>query len=595
MTDLNNTKETLAKKVSIVIPVYNVKPCYINDALNSALKQTYKNIEIVIVNDGSTNEATLEYLKTIDNPLVKVISQENSGLAEARNSGIRVAKGEYILPLDADDIIDKTYIEKACSIIENVSEIGIVYCNADFFGTRTGEWQLKDYRFPDFLEENCIFCSALFRKSDWEKVGGYKKEMIYGWEDYEFWLSLIENGAKVYKIPEILFHYRQHEVSMITELINEKAEISWSLIKKFHKSLYEKYEESPNKTEEKFFEKIFFNKKIKDKKDKDTKIDLMSEKISVVIPVYNVEPDYIEDAISSILNQYYQNIEIIVVNDGSTDRATLEYLKTINNPKIRVINQTNKGLGGARNTGIENATGEYIGFLDADDWLSPDFYSVLLHLCEKNNADIACGTLVRTGADYQNPMENFDNIIISNFTEKMSYITNGSVCSKLFNKNLFSNIRFEEHTYYEDNPVLVELLAKSNKVAFTNTVEYYYRENPKSICLNPEKIKKRKTDKFHMLNNILEMIKNKNQKEKDAVLSVFAPILVDKQSYDTETEYCNNVQRLLGKDYKKYLSNDNNSFIEDIFSIKDTTGKTHKVITILGSKFKIKRVAKNRA
>lgn len=80
----------------------------------------------------------------------------------------------------------------------------------------------------------------------------------------------------------------------------------------------------------------------------------MNKKISVIIPVYNVKPEYIDEAINSVLNQTYKNIEIIVVNDGSTDENTLNYLKTINNPLIKIVNQENKGLGGARNTGIEN-------------------------------------------------------------------------------------------------------------------------------------------------------------------------------------------------------------------------------------------------
>ncbi len=242
------------KKVSVVIPVYNVKPNYINDAVNSALAQTYKNIEIIIVNDGSTDEKTLEYLKTIDNPLIKIIHQQNQGLSEARNTGIKNAQGTYILPLDADDVIDKTYVEKACNVMESMSEVGIVYCMADFFGTRTGILELKDYSFPEIILGNCIFCTALFYKSDWEKVGGYKKEMCYGWEDYEFWLSLIENGAKVYKIPEILFHYRQHEISMLKSVDKEKSDFLWKNIRKFHKNLYEKYFQQ---TKNSFIENIF--------------------------------------------------------------------------------------------------------------------------------------------------------------------------------------------------------------------------------------------------------------------------------------------------------------------------------------------------
>lgn len=321
----------------------------------------------------------------------------------------------------------------------------------------------------------------------------------------------------------------------------------------------------------------------------------MGKKISVVIPVYNTEPNYIDKAINSVLNQTYKNIEIIVVNDGSTDKATLEYLKTINNPDIKIINQENKGLGGARNTGIENSTGEYIGFLDSDDWLDNNFYEVLYNLCEENNADIACGTLTRTGFDFQKPIDYFENNIVTKFIDKIAYITNGSVCSKLFKSKLFSNIRFREHMYFEDNPVLVETLMRSDKVAFTNNVKYYYRKNPKSICLNPKNKEQCKIDRFHMLEDICNIISARTQNEKDAVLSVFVSILIDAEACNIEKEYQNNVINLLGIDYAKYFLQTKNTFIENIFSIKNSACKTHKIITILWIKFKIKRKIKNHA
>ena len=321
----------------------------------------------------------------------------------------------------------------------------------------------------------------------------------------------------------------------------------------------------------------------------------MGKRISVVIPVYNTEPNYIDKAINSVLNQTYKNIEIIVVNDGSTDKATLEYLKTINNPDIKIINQENKGLGGARNTGIENSTGEYIGFLDSDDWLDNNFYEVLYNLCEKNVADIACGILTRVFEKRQKQMDNFRNKVEFDFVEKMKYIKNGSVCSKLFKKSLFNNIRFEEKVYYEDNLVLVDALLNSNKVVFTNRVKYYYRENPVSICLNSSKEKKRANDKFYILNKICEIIEKRTQEEKDAVMYKFAPILVDAKMYNANVENKLEINRILGKNYKKYLSHVENSFLENIFSIKTSSGKTHKILTILWIKFKLKRKIKNHA
>ncbi len=198
--------------VSVVIPCFNHGK-FIDEAVNSVLNQTFQDFEIIIVNDGSTDEFTNELLKNYSKPKTKVIMTENQGVSVARNVGIKEAKGKYILPLDADDKILPAYLEKAVKIIEENTKFGIIYCEAEFFGAKTEKWNLPEYRFSDILNGNCIFCTALFRKSSWKKVNGYKKEMKNAWEDYEFWLSLIEIGEEVYRIPEVLFQYRQHKIS----------------------------------------------------------------------------------------------------------------------------------------------------------------------------------------------------------------------------------------------------------------------------------------------------------------------------------------------------------------------------------------------
>lgn len=323
-----------------------------------------------------------------------------------------------------------------------------------------------------------------------------------------------------------------------------------------------------------------------------------NKKVSIIIPVYNVKPCYINDAINSALNQTHKNIEIIVVNDGSTDDETLDFLKTIDNPLIKIINQENKGLGGARNTGIENATGEYIGFLDSDDWVDTNFYEVLLNLCENNNADISCGVLTRVIKNCHIQMDIFDNIIFDSFIDKFKFINNGSVCSKLFKKDLFKNTRFIEKLYYEDNPMLVEMLTKSDRVAFTNKVKYFYRENPKSICLNPEKAQKRKNDKLYILNNICEIIKNKTVAEKEAVLDIFTKILIDFEDYSSDKKYRKEINNLLKKSNKKnFYKLMRKNLLKTIFSVKKSykNGIKSKVITVLGIKFKFKRGTRNHA
>ncbi len=200
--------------VSVVIPCYN-QGQFIEDAVASVAIQSFDDLEIIIVNDGSSDSFTNELLAGYDRDRVRVIATDNRGLAAARNTGIGAATGRYILPLDADDTINQGYVEKAVSILEENPEIGIVYCQATLFGAVETDWELPDYSLQRMLIDNIIFCSAFFRRDDWLAVGGYDEGMIYGWEDYSLWLSLIERGRKVHQIQERLFRYRVSSDSMV--------------------------------------------------------------------------------------------------------------------------------------------------------------------------------------------------------------------------------------------------------------------------------------------------------------------------------------------------------------------------------------------
>lgn len=201
-------------KVSVIVPCYN-HGAFLDEAVDSVLAQTYQDFEIIVVDDGSTEEATVRLLAGYQRPRTRVLHTVNQGLAAARNHGIRAAAGEYILPLDADDRINQAYLEKAVAILDVRPEVGIVYCDAEKFGDQTGPWRLPDFSIRKMLFSNLIFCSAFFRKSDWELVGGYRTNMKSGWEDWDFWLSLLEIGREVDKIPEVQFFYRTKETSMI--------------------------------------------------------------------------------------------------------------------------------------------------------------------------------------------------------------------------------------------------------------------------------------------------------------------------------------------------------------------------------------------
>ncbi len=221
--------------VSVIIPCYN-QGQFVDEAVNSVLEQGFEDIEIIIINDGSTDSFTNHLLEGYDRANVRVIFTKNNGLAAARNGGIKAATGKYILPLDADDKIGPGYIEKAVDLLEKNSDLGIVYCRASLFGAVETDWDLPEYSLERMLIDNIIFCSAFFRREDWLAVGGYDVGMIYGWEDYSFWLSLIERGRQVYQIPEPLFIYRVASDSMV------RSKEKWQKIEMF-KRIFKRHQD----------------------------------------------------------------------------------------------------------------------------------------------------------------------------------------------------------------------------------------------------------------------------------------------------------------------------------------------------------------
>jgi glycosyltransferase involved in cell wall biosynthesis len=226
-----------APKVSVVIPCFNLGE-YLDEAVDSVLAQTFQDFEIIIVDDGSDDPFTKAKLSTYEKPRTQILRTENRGLAAARNLGIANALGAYILPLDADDSLDASFLEKAVEVLDQQPEIGIVYSEVEWFGAKTGKWDLPPYRFPDILLGNVIVTSALFRRSDWELVGGYCTEFRARWEDYDFWLSLIERGRIPHRIPEVLFYYRQRAGSRTQSGESTASAALYELLFRRHRDLY---------------------------------------------------------------------------------------------------------------------------------------------------------------------------------------------------------------------------------------------------------------------------------------------------------------------------------------------------------------------
>lgn len=210
--------------ISIIVPCYN-QAQYLSEVLLSILNQEFLKWECIIINDGSkdnTKEISENWI--VKDQRFKYIEIENKGVSNARNVGIKMASGKYILPVDADDKISSDYIRIAISKLDENNGLKLVYCKAKKFGKVQDDWILEPFSLPKLACTNMIFCSAIFYKDDWLRVGGYDVNMVNGLEDWEFWISLLKDGGNVYQINKICFFYRVKEVSRSTSF-NRKQKL----------------------------------------------------------------------------------------------------------------------------------------------------------------------------------------------------------------------------------------------------------------------------------------------------------------------------------------------------------------------------------
>lgn len=210
-------------------------------------------------------------------------------------------------------------------------------------------------------------------------------------------------------------------------------------------------------------------------------------KISVIVPVYKVEK-YLDQCVKSIINQSYKNLEILLVNDGSPDRCGEicdDYAKI--DPRVKVIHKKNGGLSSARNMGLDNATGDFIGFVDSDDWINQNFYELLINTAKKTKSDIVECNFIHvydreSKSDRKDTREinTYNNIhsLECHFNSKHFY---RCVWNKIYKKHLFDQIRFPVNKLAEDLFVTHELLYLAKKVAHIDYTGYYYFIRPDSI------------------------------------------------------------------------------------------------------------------
>ena len=268
-------------------------------------------------------------------------------------------------------------------------------------------------------------------------------------------------------------------------------------------------------------------------------------KLSIIVPVYNVA-EYLERCLNSLINQTLNEIEIICVNDGSTDNSLciLEKFAGLDK-RIKIINQKNKGLSGARNTGIKLVQGEYFGFLDSDDWVDLDYFEKLYKRAKNCDADISLGDFIRKGK--------FKHKIRLKLNKEEEFVGDNEkfygsqfyhfpcVWNKIYKTSKFNDLRFIEGIFFEDGPYTIQALHRANKVVtYCNTYLYYF-VNPNSIVKTLNK--KKEQDMYNSSKFILNYIKDNMQiQDKGIYYETFAQKLWRIKLYST-------VENLY---YKKY-------------------------------------------
>lgn len=241
-TELKTQEDSIQNMLSIIIPYYNLGS-YIMETIESALSSNYKDKEIIIVNDGSTDEESIKILEEIKSKYssINVIDISNGGLANARNVGVAAAKGEYVTFLDADDLVDSTFYTKAIDVLKTYSNVSFVYSWVEYFEKGSGIWPTFNTELPYLLCANMLSAFSVVRRIDYLNYGKNRIIMEYGMEDYDGWIGLVENGYFGVSIPEVLVKYRIRQDSMSRQFNPDMRFYLSEQVANGHKEVYKKY------------------------------------------------------------------------------------------------------------------------------------------------------------------------------------------------------------------------------------------------------------------------------------------------------------------------------------------------------------------
>lgn len=562
-------------KVSVIIPVYNTAE-FLRQCLDSIVNQTLQDIEIICVDDGST-DASLDILHEYasNDSRIAILTQQNKGAGAARNAGIQIAHGEYLAFFDSDDFFDLRLLEKVTRK-GDATNADIVMFGAKHYNNQTHEFSPMDYilnkkclpnkdPFSPLDIPDCIFqlttaspWSKLFRRSFSEKKG-LKFQDLKNSEDILYVLSAISVANRISLVNEKLVSYRVGLNSNLESRKNlyplefykalltcREFLLAHNLYFGFERSfllyiadniqynfLHISQEALPKYAREnivaEFGLELRGNRVVVPEHQQhiavdailasgipylkfkpeltpqaqivcDTRDSTVSPFISVIVPIYNVEK-YLKECLDSVLNQTLHNIEVICVDDGSTDNS-LEIAKSYaaNDNRFVILHQANKGLSAARNTGLLHVRGTYIHFLDSDDIIEADAYALLYKKASLEKLDV-----LRFGYKLFNDKEKATppfEISTCNISHEDIPCTDGEhlfcllseasvefspVWAAIYRAEYLQSIplTFIEGIVHEDNSFTFISTLAANRTAFVSQEFYMYRTRVGSIMTTP--------------------------------------------------------------------------------------------------------------
>lgn len=550
-TILIQNKINYTPKVSVIIPVFNAAD-YLIECLNSVTNQTLSEIEIICVNDGSV-DSSLEILQDYakKDSRITVINQENHGAGIARNCGIGVARGEFVAFMDPDDFyptnktlehLYNTAIEKQvniCGGTMNRLKDGKIIVADEYLFNEYGLIKYSDYQF-DYGYTRFIYNRKLLFDNN-----VLFPDYLRG-QDPVFFVRAMILARKFYAIDETTYVYRiDYKEIKWTQRKLEDAIKSWIDVLKISKdnNLLKLHKNILGRLNTNWFINIFKNlynmdsntdlfKKIYDVIDfkhidsaaQPTRLlDVICNWISVIVPVYNVEK-YLSQCLDSVINQTYKQLEILCINDGSTD-GSLKILEqyAAKDKRIRIISKENEGLSTTRNLGIRQATGKYILFLDSDDWLDLTCFENLFNSIEANKSDLCIYGLTRFDESSNSciiPDNYFNLSCYKNVLDKptctyldiqTSVFRRWESVVKLYRRGflLDNNILFTEKVLFEDIFFHIQSILSAKSICFCDKNLYYYRVNRPNSIMDASKANIKCLDIFKAFEDIKAFLLNK--------------------------------------------------------------------------------------